>query len=256
MLEPKNALVRAIPRSYAEYYAGKSVVISSPTMQAQHAAYINALKAAGLGVSVLAADECYPDCVFIEDTAVVWGGRALMACMTEHRQGEQTAVEQFLRTTHAITPLEPGARLDGGDVLHVERTTYVGLSQRTNAAGAEALASFLEPQGRRVVPIRVDRCLHLKSAATSLGDGALLAAPDLLDITAFDVNEVIVTVEGESHAANCLRIGGHLLALAAYPQTLRRLESFAAKYDLKVTALHMSEFAKGDGSLTCLSLIW
>ena len=72
---PTQALVRAIPRSYVDYYARKDVTVSLPTMQAQHAAYVRALEAAGLKVSVLMPTTDYPDCVFIEDTAVVWGGR-------------------------------------------------------------------------------------------------------------------------------------------------------------------------------------
>jgi dimethylargininase len=252
---PTRALVRPPSPAYSAFYARSGVVISQDSAQVQHRRYVEALESAGLHVSQVMPDEDFPDCVFIEDTAVIWGGSALVACMAPHREGEQAAVTEALTPTHTLVRLPLGATLDGGDVLHVEGTTYVGLSSRTNQRGTDALAEFLAPHGRRVVSVPVRHCLHLKSAATYLGDGTLLAAPGLLDESLFDVARVIHTAAGESGCANCLRIGDRLLVLAGYPKTQGALERFAAG-GLQVVVLDMSEFEKGGGSLTCLSLIW
>jgi dimethylargininase len=249
-------LVRPPSPAYSAFYARSGVTISQDRAESQHRRYVRALEAAGLQVSQVVPDRAFPDCVFIEDTAVVSGGRALVARMAPHREGEQAAVLEAFTPTYDIVRLPPGATLDGGDVLHVEGTTYVGISSRTNQRGAEALAEFLAPHGRQVVPVPVRHCLHLKSAATYLGDGTLLAAPGLLDEGLFDVTQVIHTAAGESGCANCLRIGDRLLVLAGYPQTRGSLERFAAAGGPRVVALDVSEFEKGGGSLTCLSLIW
>src|ERR1019366_6853887 len=165
------------------------------------------------------------------------------------------AVVRHLQPTHEMVTLPAGATLDGGDVLHTEDVTYVGRSRRTNAAGAGALRAFLAPSKRRVVEVPVDRCLHLKSAATWLGDETLLVAHDLIDVSYFEIERVLFTAEGEEKAPNTLRIGSHLLLLAGNPGSAATLWEFAQYRDLTLHTLAMSEFEKGDGSLTCLSIV-
>src|SRR5262245_29782748 len=97
---PTHALVRRLPRFYAAHYARCSVMVNLPLADTQHEAYCRALEAAGLVVSAVEADESLPDCVFIEDTAIVWNGHALITRMTEHREGEQGQVEAVLRRSH------------------------------------------------------------------------------------------------------------------------------------------------------------
>lgn len=249
------ALVRPLPRSYASFYATHGVTIDMPLANRQHAAYVGALRSAGLDIQAIAPDEAYPDAVFIEDTAVVWQGRALRTRMAAHREGEQAAVIAHLQATHAIITLPPGATLDGGDVLPTDDITYVGRSSRTNAAGAQVLREFLSPAKRRVVEVPVENCLHLKSAATWLGNGTLLAAHDMVDIGYFESERVLFTAHGEEKAANTIRIGNHLLALDGYVETARTLWEFAQYRKLELVLLDMSEFEKGDGSLTCLSIV-
>ena len=249
------ALVRRPPRSYASFYENHGLGIDMALYDRQHAAYVDALKAAGLEIQVIAPDESFADGVFIEDTAVVWGDRALRTRMTAHREGEQAAVLAHLAATHETVTLPPGATLDGGDVLHTEKITYVGRSARTNAAGAQALREFLSPARRRVVEVPVERCLHLKSAATWLGNETMLAAHDLIDIGYFEAERVLFTAQGEEKAANTIRIGNHLLALSGYPETARTLWEFAQYRKLELHLLDMTEFEKGDGSLTCLSIM-
>ena len=106
---PAHALVRTQPRSYAAHYARRGITVDPPLADSQHQAYCHALEAAGLTVSVVDADESLPDCVFIEDTAVVWNQHALITRMAEHREGEQAAVEAVLRRCTPF-PAYPTAR--------------------------------------------------------------------------------------------------------------------------------------------------
>ena len=249
------ALVRPPPRSYAPFYTPHGVSIGLDLADRQHAAYVDAIRGAGVEIQVVEADENFPDGVFIEDTAVVWNRRALCTRMTAHREGEQAAVMTHLQQTHEIVTLPAGATLDGGDVLHTDTITYVGRSSRTNAAGARAVCEFLAPARRRVVEVPVERCLHLKSAATWLGDGTMLAAHDLVDISYFESERVLFTAQGEEKAANTVRIGKHLLVLNGYSATTTTFWEFAQYRKLTLHSLDMSEFEKGDGSLTCLSIL-
>jgi dimethylargininase len=254
---PTRALVRRVAKTYAPYYQERGISISPELAELQFSAYISALESAGLQVHVVDADCHYPDCVFIEDPAIVHAPRVLMARMTVHREGEQPPVEAKLRKWYEIVKLPPGAQLEGGDVLHIDETTYVGLSWRTNWAGAEALQEFLNPFGRRVIPVPATEWMHLKSVVTYLGNGTLVAAPNFKKaLRYFEVEDIILTDPAEIAAANCLRIRDHLLIPTAYPATEERLKSFAENNGVKLVPLDISEFEKGEGSLTCLSIIW
>lgn len=254
--ELTTALMRRIPDSYAPFYRARGISISNDLARAQHAAYADALRAAGVQVHLLDADEAWPDCVFIEDPAVVIPPRALIGRLTEHREGEPPPVEAALQRWHQTMALPADARLEGGDVLHVEDTTYVGLTARTNQRGVDALREFLSPSGRRVVAVPVDKYLHLKTAATYLGNGTLVAVHDFDGVDAFEVDEVIRTDPGEPVASNCLRVNGDLLVVAGNPRTEVRLRAFGERHGVRVAPLEISEFEKGEGSLTCISILW
>ena len=253
---PTHALVRKVARSFADYYTGKNIDISLGTALRQHERYVQVFKDAGLKVSYVPADEDKPDCVFIEDTAVIWQNQALMTRMCPERQGEQKEVEETLKKTHNIIHMPSVAKLEGGDILHTEKTTYVGISTRTNDLGAACLKNFLKKFGRPVVKVPVEKCLHLKSGVTYIGDDTLVAVPDWFDMKQFDVENIIYTAKGEQGAANCMRIPNHLLIHKAYPKTADELTHFAHHHGLQIHELETSEFAKADGALTCMSLLW
>ena len=255
-LDYNRALVRDVPRAYAPAYAPKGIRIDAAIAASEHAAYVGALEGAGVCVVRLAADERFYDCVFVEDTAIVWRDRALMTRMTAHREGEQAGVAALLRQSHEVTEVSREARLEGGDVLHVEDITYVGLTARTNERGAAQLAEFFTAFGRTVVPVPVTGALHLKTATTYLGNGTLLMAPGHVERRSFDVDDIIVCADGEAGSANCLRVRDTLIVRTGHPRTRRGLDAFAEKHSVKIAALDLSEFEKGDGSATCLSLLW
>lgn len=109
---------------------------------------------------------------------------------------------------------------------------------------------------RRKAAVPVEKYLHLKTAATYLGNGTLVAVGDFAGASAFDVDEVIVVDAGEPVASNCLRINGDLLIVAGNPRTEVRLRAFGERHGVRVVPLEISEFEKGEGSLTCLSIPW
>jgi dimethylargininase len=250
-----HAMVRAVPRAYAPAYASQGIAIDVSLAEAQHASYVDALEKAGVPVTTIPADEAFYDCVFIEDTAVVWRDHALITSMTTHREGEQRGVAASLAGSHTLAHLSTGSRLEGGDVLHTEEVTYVGLTARTNQRGADQLTEFLGAFGRKVVAVPVSHTLHLKTVVTYPGNGTLLLMPGSVDPRVFEVDAVIETAPGES-AGNCVRVRQTLLAPGGHPKTLDRLHRFSERHSVVLVPLELSEFAKGDGSATCLSLLW
>ena len=174
----------------------------------QHVAYCQMLRDCGAQVVTLDVNRNWPDSTFIEDTAVVLDEIAVVASMgTPARRGEVVGVEIELEKYRELHRLEPPATLEGGDALLVGRTLLVGVSQRTNRAGVQALEAVVRRYGYRLVPVLVAGCLHLKSACTALPDGSLLVNRSWLDPSALRPFEVVPIPEEEPWAANTLSIG-------------------------------------------------
>jgi dimethylargininase len=218
----------------------------------QHEAYCRMLRACGAEVHTLDVNRHLPDATFIEDTAIVLDELAVLASMgTAARRPELPAVEVELRKHRAVHRVELPAMIEGGDVLRVGRTLLVGLSERTNAAGVLALEAIVGRHGYRVVPVPVQRCLHLKTACTALPDGRLLVNPSWLDPQALPGFEKVHVPEDEPWAANVLVIGRKVCLAAEHPQTAELLHQEACA--IRTTPL--SEFAKAEGGVTCLALL-
>lgn len=222
----------------------------------QHAAYERALADAGLTVRRLSPLDDQPDGVFVEDTAVLLGKYAIIA-----RPGIPSRFDEVFSTAEGLAPhftvqyLESGI-LDGGDVLRIEETLYVGRSRRTDAAGMSALEAAVEPLGYRVAPVELGLCLHLKTAATfagrdSGGRSTLLANPDWVDPSQFAGVEVLPVSDQEPNAANCVRAGNRLIMAAGSPKTVGELRNRG----FTVVELDLSELQKAEAGGTCMSLI-
>ncbi|MDD5219339.1 MAG: dimethylargininase [Candidatus Bipolaricaulis sp.] len=221
--------------------------------ETQHRAYLTALEESGCRVHVLPAVPELPDCVFIEDTAVAVGATAVMTRPgAASRRPEVDAVADALRDCLEIVWIVPPATLDGGDVLCVGRTLFVGASGRTNSAGVAQLRSLVAPRGYNVVSVPVTGCLHLKSAVTAVADHVLLVQERWVDGDAFSGCERIEVDPREPGAANGLWIGDKILFPTAYPYTAERLRLRG----FRVRVVDVSEFAKAEGAVTCCSLIW
>ena len=222
----------------------------------QHAAYEQALMDAGFDVIRLPELVDDPDAVFVEDTAILLGEHAIITRPgTPSRAGEIYSTAEGLKSHFTVHFLSAGT-LDGGDVLRIENTLYVGQSSRTDAAGTRALEALVSPLGYWVVPVELERCLHLKTAVTFAGlddEGVptVLVNPDWVDPDYFSgTNALLVPVE-EPFSANVVQAGDRLIMAAGSPGTAKMLREFG----FTVTEVDVSELQKAEAGGTCMSLI-
>lgn len=250
-----RALMRAVPATFPDALAASApdVPIDVALARAQHAAYRAALEAAGVAVTVLAADDACPDCCFVEDAAVVAGGVALVTRPgAASRRAETEAVAAALAPAHEVVRMSAPATLEGGDCMRIGSTIYVGRSARTNAAGIAELAAVFAPRGFDVVAVELPPgVLHLKCVCAPLGDGRVLLARDTIPAATFRADVVWVPAS-EAYAANAVAVGGHVLAAAEYPWT----HEILARAGFQVHPVPTSEVRKADGSLTCQSIVF
>jgi dimethylargininase len=231
---------------------GERPILDVDRARGQHDAYRQMLIGAGYQVGVVPTDENCPDCPFIEDTAVVLDRLAVVTRPgAPERRGETPAVAGALSETMPIVELTEPATLDGGDVLHIGSTVFVGRSSRTNDAGIAQLAEIASSVGMRVIAAPVSKVLHLKSAVAALDDESILIAPGCTDPAVFVGYRMIEKPPGET-AASALKLhDGSIVVTASSPVTMGLVS--AAGFD--VDWFDSSEFQKADGGLTCLSLL-
>jgi dimethylargininase len=220
----------------------------------QHNDYCGALRDCGAEVRTLEVNRNLPDGTFIEDTALVLDELAVVASMgADSRRAEPAAIEPELRRYRKqICRIEPPATLEGGDVLRVGRTLLVGLSSRTNAGGVAALGKIIEPFGYKVISVPVRRSLHLKTACTALPDHRLLINPAWLETQALAGFDLVPVPAAEPWAANVALIGSTVFAAASHFRTAEMIRNFG----FAVRPIDISEFAKAEGGVTCLSILF
>lgn len=224
--------------------------IDLPLALRQWEAYVQVLRDAGWTVvEVPEAPDC-PDSVFVEDTVVMFRNVAVICRPgADERKPEVIDVEKVIEDLGcSINRIRPPGTLDGGDVLKVGDTVYVGRGGRTNGDGIRQLRAILEPLGATVVAVPLAKVLHLKSAVTALPDGTVIGEPSLIDDTSIFPRFVPVPEEDGAHV---VLIGGdRVLMSAAAPQ------SAALFRDLGYTPVEVdiSEFVKLEGCVTCLSV--
>jgi dimethylargininase len=249
-----TALTRKVSPNFAscqlEYLEREAIDVARAT--AQHREYEAALERLGVRVVSLPTEPDLPDCVFVEDPAVVLEEIAIITRMgTESRCGESESLATALAQFRPVVRLSAPATLEGGDVVRIGKTLYVGLSRRTKAAGARQLAEIVEPHGYRVVPVQVTGCLPLKSACCVVRDDPVFANRALVDLRAFHCKMIDVPAE-EPGAADVLRIGNTVLIPASFPRTARLLEQSG----FTVQPLDVSELQKAEAGVTCMSLVF
>ncbi len=218
----------------------------------QHVEYCRMLEHLGVIVRTLDVNPYKPDSVFIEDTAVVFDDLAVLASMgVESRRTEPLCIEPVLREYREVFRIEAPATLEGGDVVQIGRTILVGLSSRTNRAGADALKTIIGPYGYRVIPVAVGQCLHLKTACTALPNGTLLVNPALLNMDSLRGFDFVPVPEEEPWAADSLSVDRRVCVAAEHVRTAGMIRNLG----FEVETVALSEFAKAEGGITCLSLL-
>ncbi len=252
----KNAITRLPAHTFSRGLTSSSE--GEPSVEKaldQHGRYCDALHACGLTVDVLAAASEYPDSTFLEDTAILAAGVAIiMRPGAPSRLGETELIKNAILAyrTEALQITAPGT-VDGGDVCQADEHFFIGLSARTNEEGARQLSGILHANGYTsyIVDIRgQSRLLHLKSGIAYLGNKRLVIAAELSALPVFQTYELIKVDVAETYAANCIHINDRVLIPAGYPRLAATLE----RLGYTTLALDVSEFRKMDGGLSCLSL--
>jgi dimethylargininase len=228
----------------------EKVPVDVDAAAAQWHGYVAALERCGWATyEVPPADDC-PDAVFVEDTMVVYRDLAVLTRPgAPQRRDEIEAAETAVQARGYRTARvdDPGT-LDGGDVLKVADTVYVGRGGRTNAAGLEQLRALFEPLGATVIGVPVRKVLHLKSAVTALPDKTVIGHPPLVDD--IDVFPDFLPVPEEAGSHVVLLGAGRLLMSASAPRTAELLE----RRGYTPVVVEIGEFEKLEGCVTCLSV--
>lgn len=246
-----HALVRPPGASFVRAISSSQAAVDVALAQAQHTEYRQALAAAGVQVEVLPPDERYPDSCFMQDPALVIGGTAIIARPgAASRRGEEDAAAEALAGRFPLARIVPPGTLEGGDVLILPDRVVVGRSGRTNRAGIAQLAVALSDVP--VLEAPVAGYLHLLTAVTHLGGGRLLAVESFILPPALVGMPVLRVPAGEAYACNALGIGQKVILPAGYPKTAAMLRA----HGLEVLPVPTTEFAKADGGVTCLALVW
>jgi dimethylargininase len=219
----------------------------------QHQAYEELLRQLGLRVISLPAEPDLPDAVFVEDAAVIVDEIAVMTLMgAESRRGETESLARVLSRYRPLKFMEAPATLDGGDVMRIGRTFFVGASSRTNAEGISQLRDILSPYGYQVKGVEVKGCLHLKTGCTYVGRNSILVNRSLIDAARLEGFDLIDVPATEPTAANALLIEDVVIIPISFCQTKAALE----ERGFNVRAIDVSELEKAEGGVTCTSLIF
>jgi dimethylargininase len=250
-----TAITRAVSPSLGDCelsYLSREPIDVRKAMR-EHEEYERRLGQLGLSVHSLPAQGDCPDAVFVEDPAVVVDEVAVVTTMgIASRRRERESLAEALRPFRTLKYLREPGRLEGGDVLRVGRTLYVGESRRTNREGREQLSEILSPFGYEVRAVKVTECLHLKTGCTYLGRGLLLANGRWIDAGAFADFEILEVPQAEPWAANALVVGETVLLPEGFPQTRTLIESRG----FQVETIDVSELMKAEAGLTCMSVIF
>jgi dimethylargininase len=250
-----HAIVREPGRSVVNGIRSGSEAPSYEGVLAEHRAYVAALREAGLKVDILPPLEAYPDSVFVEDPALVFGeGAILLRPGVASRLGEAEEMRAALQRHFArVLELEGDEHADGGDVLVTPEAVLIGLSKRTNRAGAAALVRHLRELGRAArIAETPAGILHFKTASSLLSDDTVMATRAMAASGAFAGLNVLAVPEGEEGAANFLRINAFVFVGDRYPRTIELLQQ--SGFDAR--GLPITEIRKLDAGLSCMSLRW
>jgi dimethylargininase len=200
----------------------------------QHEQYRDALQRCGCRV------------ILLDEVAI------MMSPGATSRRDEPRAIEATLREYRTVVCVEPPATIDGGDIVRSGERLYVGESQRTNPAGIAALTALSRTYGYEVASIPVFGCLHLKSACSALPDGRFLVNADWIDVSPLPSDRLLHVPHSEPWAGDVLVIGERIIVSDAFPETIELLEG----QGWEVVPVGVSEFAKVEGGVTCLSLVF
>lgn len=221
---------------------------------AEHRAYAAALEAAGVALQILDPLDDFPDSVFVEDPALVFGeGAILLSPGAPTRSGETALIRPTLEDRFETVLRVERGHADGGDVMVTPDAVLIGLSARTDPTGAQSLAEALRRLGKTPHIVSPPKgALHLKTIASLIDEETILTTREGEESGLFERYRQIVLDPGEEPAANALRVNETLLLPAHFPRIADRLDSLGYKLAL-VDTTHVSRI---DAGLSCMSLRW
>jgi dimethylargininase len=224
--------------------------VDAERADAQWDAYVAALSEAGWQTVEVTSADTLADSVFVEDTAVVFGDTAVITLPgAESRRAEVVGTEAALRAQGLhLERIEAPGTLDGGDVLKVGSTVYVGRGGRTNAEGIRQLRALVAPLGYTVVAVPITKALHLKTAVTALPDGTVIGYEPIVDEPR--VFERFLPVPEAHGTAVVVLSDDTVLMSSSAPQSVALVEDLG----YTVIQVDISEFEKLEGCVTCLSI--
>ena len=220
----------------------------------QHASYIEALKKCGVEVTVLPADENFPDSCFVEDTAVLTRKCAIITNPgAESRNREIESMIPVIKKFYpedCIEYIQAPGTLEGGDVMMVGDHFYVGKSARTNEEGIRQFIAILEKYGLTGSEVELTEVLHLKTGVNYIENNNMLVSGEFITKPEFaKYNRYEIPAE-EAYAANCIWVNDKVIVPANFPAVKKIVEDLG----YEVLTVDTSEFRKIDGGLSCLSL--
>ncbi len=248
------ALVRSVPGSFRHAErSDEDRALEVDLARRQHDSYVAVLESAGYTIDRIPADESHPDCVFIEDTAVVVGSVAVIARSgAVSRRGEAGPVAERLARRYEVRHIGPPGTLDGGDVIVGDGSILIGRSRRTNTEGIDQFAAIAASLGLDLNIVEVREGLHLKSVVLPLDGETMLVTPGAVDVTALGELHILHEPDAERHRSSALPLrDGRLMVTEGTPATAALLD--ASGYD--VVPVDVSELLAADGGLTCLSIL-
>ncbi|MCO6545769.1 MAG: dimethylarginine dimethylaminohydrolase family protein [Gilliamella sp.] len=219
----------------------------------QHNYYIRALQQCDVDITILPPDERFPDSVFVEDTVLCTPHCAIITRPGAESRREETeiiadTIERFY--PNKVERITVPGTVEAGDIMMVENHYYIGLSARTNQAGANQMIAILEKYGLTGSVVKLEKVLHLKTGLAYLENNNLLAAGEFITKPEFQCFNIIEIPEQESYAANCIWVNGHVIMPMGYPTTKAKIE----KLGYQVIEVDTSEYQKIDGGVSCMSL--
>jgi dimethylargininase len=218
----------------------------------QHRRYVAALESCGLQITVVETDESCPDCLFIEDVALVMPRCAIATRPGAiSRRGEVAAVAGSLRAFYdTVETIQAPGTLDAGDIMMVGNHCYIGLSARTNENGAAQMIAYLQAYGYDGSTILISEALHLKSSVSYLEKNNLVVTGELCNKPEFAHFNQLQISGTERAAANCVWINDRVLVASGNPESTKMI----AALGYQTIELDVSEIQKLDGGLSCMSL--
>ncbi|NUU67745.1 N(G),N(G)-dimethylarginine dimethylaminohydrolase [Enterobacteriaceae bacterium BIT-l23] len=219
----------------------------------QHNEYIRALQQCDVDITLLPADERFPDSVFVEDVAL-----CTPHCVIITRPGAPSRRQETELIEETVTRFYPGnverisapGTVEAGDIMMVGSHYYIGLSARTNQAGADQMIAILNKYGLTGSVVTLEKVLHLKTGLAYLENNNLLAAGEFITKPDFQHLNIIEIPPEESYAANCIWVNGRVIMPSGYPQTSEKI----AALGYQVITVDTSEYRKIDGGVSCMSL--